>query len=154
LCSGKHGIYWSGLAWNKWHFRTTRYSLHIHLTTFNVQILGLDIFTEIYTCTLNDLFHTVVKTNKINNIQLQLLKDKKIQELSIQIGSKSNSKQQTDLVNNLPQQCNHKPFFHFWTKIKGSRHDSSKKIFLNYSSIEGTGNKFVWWHFTIICNPM
>jgi hypothetical protein len=20
LCSGRHGIYWGGLAWNKWHF--------------------------------------------------------------------------------------------------------------------------------------
>jgi hypothetical protein len=74
----------------------------VDLTTFNVHVLELDVFTEIYTHTLNEFFHTVVKTNKI--IKLQLLREKNPQELSIQIGSKSKSKQQTDLVDNLPPQ--------------------------------------------------
>jgi hypothetical protein len=32
-----------------------------HLGTFNVHVLGSDIFIEIYTRTLNDIFHTIVK---------------------------------------------------------------------------------------------
>ena len=53
-------------------FGTTRYSLYtckyhgfqkcrLDLGTFNVHVLGSDIFTEIYTRTLNDIFHTVAK---------------------------------------------------------------------------------------------
>jgi hypothetical protein len=61
-----------GLRDTSYIYCTCKYhGLHLicmDLTTFNVQVLGLDIFTEIYSCTPNDLFHTVVKTNKINDI--------------------------------------------------------------------------------------
>ena len=33
----------------------------LDLGTFNVHVLGSNIFTEIYTRTLNDIFHAVVK---------------------------------------------------------------------------------------------
>jgi hypothetical protein len=54
-------------------FGTTRYSLYIYvnitvykicwldLGTFSVHVLVSDIFIEIYTHTLNDIFHTIVK---------------------------------------------------------------------------------------------
>jgi len=45
----------------------------LDIGTFNVHVLGSDIFTELFTRALNDLFHTVVK---------------QIKELSIQIDSK------------------------------------------------------------------
>ena len=76
------------------------------LGTFNVHVLGSDIFTEIYTHTLNDLFHTVVKTNKINNIYFQFLREERQKKKNYQLKSISslNPKQQTDLVNNFPEQ--------------------------------------------------
>jgi hypothetical protein len=61
LCSGRHGIYRSGLAWNKWHIWDYGYSLHVYtvnitvykicwldLGKFNVHVLGSDIFTVFY----------------------------------------------------------------------------------------------------------
>ena len=53
-------------------FGTTHYSLYtckyhglqnmlIGSWDINVHVLGSDIFTEIYTCTRNEIFHTVVK---------------------------------------------------------------------------------------------
>ena len=119
--------------------------------TFNTYVLGSDIFTEIYTRTLNDFFHTVVKTNRINNIE----RSPTPQDLSIQIGSKSKSKTTNRyLVNHFPSfhhKYHHKPFFHFWTKKRGNtRHCSSKVYWL----FEGGVNKFFWSCFTKICNPV
>jgi hypothetical protein len=49
------------------HVNITVYKIcWLDLGIFNVHVLGSNIFTEIYTCTLNYPFHTIVKTNKIN----------------------------------------------------------------------------------------
>jgi hypothetical protein len=104
----------------------------VDLTTFNVHVLELDVFTEIYTHTLNEFFHTVVKTNKI--IKLQLLREKKTQELSIQIGSKSKSKQQTDLVNKFATTkviINHYSTLELKRGILVTMHQRKKIFFIN-----------------------
>ena len=106
MCSGRFGIYWSGLARNKWHFWDYGYSLlYIHvnirvykicwldLGTFSVHVLRSDICTIASThAHWMNFFILLSKTNKIN-IYFQLLRDKK-KELSIKIDptkSKSNT---------------------------------------------------------------
>ena len=44
------------------HVNITVYKIcWLDLRTFNVHVLGSDIFIEIYTRILNDIFHTIVK---------------------------------------------------------------------------------------------
>ena len=86
------------------------------------------------------LFILLSKTNKINNIYFQFLREKK-KNYQLKSISSLNPKQQTDLVNNFPEQMSSLAILPLLRLNKGGPRHGSSKVFL---LINWTHGKYIF----------